>query len=78
MAEQVNHPEHYGGEGSPFEVIKIIEAYNIGFCDGNVLKYLLRWRNKDGMQDLYKCRWYLDRFIKEQEEIQAHDSNSSR
>lgn len=78
MSEKVNHPKHYGGEDNPYEVIKIIEAYSLGFCDGNVLKYLLRWRSKNGIEDLRKALWYLDRFIKEQEEIQAHDSNSSR
>ena len=63
--DPVNHPTHYVNNG--IEVIDIIEAYNLGFCDGNVLKYLLRWRNKDGMQDLRKAMWYLDRFIKSQE-----------
>ncbi len=41
----------------------IIEAYDLGFCDGNVIKYVLRWKNKDGLQDLKKALWYLNRMI---------------
>lgn len=41
----------------------IIEAYDLGFCDGNVIKYVLRWKNKDGLQDLNKALWYLTRMI---------------
>lgn len=60
--DPVNHPTHYLAGG--FEVMDIIEAYKLDFCEGNVLKYLLRWRRKDGLQDLKKAAWYLDRLIK--------------
>jgi hypothetical protein len=34
-----------------------------GFLEGNVIKYLWRWREKNGLEDLKKARWYLDRLI---------------
>ena len=39
--EQVNHPEHYGGEGNTYEAINIIESYDMNFNLGNVIKYTL-------------------------------------
>ena len=65
MTDQVNHPTHYGGEDNPFEVIKIIEYYDLGFHLGNVLKYILRAGKKDEtIQELKKAQWYLERKIK--------------
>ena len=46
------------------EPIEIIEAYDLSFHLGNVIKYVLRWGDKNGLTDLKKARWYLDRFIK--------------
>ena len=64
MKEQVNHPHHYGGAENPHEPIKVIEAYNLNFCIGNVIKYVLRAGKKGSkIQDLKKARWYLDREI---------------
>jgi hypothetical protein len=64
----VHHPKHYGGKDNPYEAIKIIEAYNMDFKTGNVIKYLLRYKDKNGIEDLWKAHWYLTRLIKEQEE----------
>ena len=66
--ESVEHPKHYGGEGNIYEAIKIIEAYEMDFTEGNVLKYLLRYKDKNGIEDLWKAHWYLTRLIKQQEE----------
>ena len=64
MADTVNHPPHYGGGESPYEAIKVIEAWSLGFCLGNVVKYLARaGRKGDILEDLRKARWYLDREI---------------
>ena len=60
--DAVNHPPHYKSD-SGVEVIDVIEAFGLGFHEGNVIKYLLRWRQKGGIEDLRKARWYLDRFI---------------
>ncbi len=64
MSEVVEHPEHYGGADNPYEAIKVIEAWELGFHLGNVVKYLSRAGKKgDALDDLKKARWYLDRHI---------------
>lgn len=40
-----------------------IAANNIGFFEGNAIKYLTRWRDKGGIADLEKARHYLDKLI---------------
>ena len=40
--EMVNHPNHYGGEDNPYEAIKVIEAWDLGFHLGNTVKYISR------------------------------------
>ena len=67
MSEKVNHPNHYGGEDNPYEAIKIIDHYNMDFASGNVLKYLLRYKKKNGLEDLKKCEWYLKWLIQKEE-----------
>lgn len=59
----VNHPEHYGGD-TPYEAIKVIEAWDLGFNLGNTVKYIRRADHKGTpVEDLEKARWYLDREI---------------
>jgi hypothetical protein len=63
-AEAVNHPAHYTNGG--IEVIDAIDAWGLGFCDGNAVKYIARAGKKDPtktVEDLQKARWYLDRLI---------------
>lgn len=64
--EAVEHPAHYGGEANPCEAIKVIDAWGLGFCLGNVVKYVSRAGRKPGeaeLKDLKKARWYLDHEI---------------
>lgn len=62
--ETVDHPAHYGGADNPYEAIKVIEAWDLGFCLGNTVKYISRAGKKgDHLEDLRKARWYLDREI---------------
>jgi hypothetical protein len=64
MADSVNHPDHYGGAENPYEAIKVVEAWGLNFCLGNVIKYISRAGKKGGaLEDLKKARWYLDREI---------------
>ena len=69
--DKVNHLTHY--TSTKIETIDIIqdkltaEAFE-GFCIGNVLKYLTRYRQKNGLEDLQKARWYLDKIIRVKEE----------
>jgi hypothetical protein len=46
-----------------YEPLKIIDHYNLDFREGNVLKYLLRWRKKNGVEDLRKAADYLNKLI---------------
>lgn len=62
--EYVNHPAHYKSKG--FEVIDVIEAYDLDFCLGNVVKYVLRAGKKSAdtkLQDLEKAEFYIKRAI---------------
>lgn len=74
MIDQINHPRHYGGEDNPYEAIKVIEAWGLGFNLGNTVKYISRAGKKDPLalaEDLKKARWYLDREISNQEKANA-------
>lgn len=63
MREMVNHPSHYQSK-SGIEVINVIEAFDLGFNLGNVVKYILRCGKKDSdIQELKKAKWYLEREI---------------
>ena len=59
----VNHPPHYGGD-TIYEAIKVIEAWELGFCLGNTVKYISRCGKKgDEIEVLKKAKWYLEREI---------------
>lgn len=66
--DMVNHPKHYQTKNG-LEAIDVIEAFTIDLQGGeatntgNVLKYMCRWKHKNGIEDLKKARWYLDRLI---------------
>lgn len=71
-AEAVDHPAHYGGADNPYEAIKVIQAWGLGFCLGNTVKYIARVGKKDAaLEDLKKARWYLDHEIKTLEAMDA-------
>ena len=68
MKEAVNHPTHYGGKGNVYEAIKVIEAWELDFCLGDVIKYISRAGKKDSakeLEDLNKALWYLNRRIEQ-------------
>ena len=64
--DRVNHPPHYN-QGK-YEVLDVIEdALGDGYPDylqGNILKYMLRYKFKNGIEDLQKAEFYLKRLIK--------------
>jgi hypothetical protein len=73
-ASNVDHPAHYGGAENPHEAIKVIEAWGLGFCLGNAVKYISRAGKKgDAVEDLKKARWYLDREISNREKSLGKD-----
>jgi hypothetical protein len=57
--DMISHPPHY--QGSKWESIEIIEALGNQFRLGNALKYIFRHAKKNGVEDLKKARWYLER-----------------
>ncbi len=67
--DMVSHPPHYQSEHG-LEVIDVIEAFTadlqgIEATDtGNILKYMCRWKHKNGLEDLEKAKWYLKHLIK--------------
>lgn len=66
--ESVVHPPHYGGVDNPYEAIKVIVAWELGFCLGNTVKYISRAGKKDPakeIEDLEKAKFYLEYHIKE-------------
>ena len=66
----VIHPQHYGGKNNPYEAIKVIEAWEVGFNLGNTLKYISRAGKKDNIiQDLEKALFYLDREIQNRKKL---------
>ena len=52
---------HY--KGKTIQPVQYIHANNLGFCEGNVVKYITRWREKAGLQDLQKVKHYVDLLI---------------
>jgi hypothetical protein len=68
--EYINHPQHYGGVNNTFEPIKIIEHYELNFIEGSILKYLLRYKKKNGLEDLKKAQWYLNHLIEKNTQTQ--------
>jgi hypothetical protein len=69
VKDNVNHPSHYT-QGA-IECIDAIKEATKGLfgieavCTGNIIKYVWRWKFKNGVEDLRKAEWYLQRLIKE-------------
>ena len=70
MEDKISHPSHYTGGG--IETIDFIEAKNLNFNLGNVIKYISRCGHKKSkglsndakaLQDLQKAKWYIEREI---------------
>ena len=59
--------EHYK-QFKNFEPWDVIEAWGLGYLDGNALKYISRWRHKDGVRDLQKAVHYLEKLIEQKKE----------
>lgn len=52
---------HYKSQA--IQPVEYIHANNIGYFEGNVIKYVTRWKNKNGVQDLEKAKHYLELLI---------------
>jgi len=56
-------PKHYGST----VLMDYLISHQIGFAEGNICKYVVRWREKDGLKDLEKARIYLNALIAHEE-----------
>ena len=63
----VNNPAHYQGEVECIDAIKssMSKQQYIGYLKGNIIKYIWRFERKNGLEDLQKSEWYIQRLIKE-------------
>lgn len=63
--DNVNHPSHYDGEIECIDAMIQTQGVEVvkGFCIVNAFKYLWRWKNKNGVEDVKKAKWYLDKFL---------------
>ena len=67
MNDAVNHPQHYTQGG--IECIDALEAATVGLtgieavCTANAIKYLWRWKFKNGAEDIKKAIWYLNKLL---------------
>lgn len=63
MARDATNPDYY--KQGNLQCIEVIGCFadTQDFCMGNIIKYLWRWRGKNGLEDLQKARWYLDKLI---------------
>ena len=77
--DMVNHPSHYT-QGN-IECIDAITAAVTGLtgmeavCTGNIIRYIWRWKHKNGLEDVKKCRWYIDKLI---EEIEGQENGTKK
>lgn len=69
IKDNVNHPNHYTqGSVECIEALKAATSNLKGIeaiCTANAIKYLWRWKDKNGIEDLNKAKWYIDRLIGE-------------
>lgn len=67
--EMVNHPSHYtSGKVECIDAIESATGDLTGIeavCTANIIKYVWRWKLKNGVEDLEKASWYLNKLIKE-------------
>tara|TARA_R100001163_G_C5068486_1_gene208908 strand:- start:15705 stop:15980 length:276 start_codon:yes stop_codon:yes gene_type:complete len=56
----VNHPKHYN---QGIEMWDYAYSHDLDFFEGNIVKYVTRWKDKGGIEDLYKAKQYLDKLI---------------
>lgn len=69
MNDNVTNPAHY--TGGKIECVEAIEEAVKGlegveaFYTGNAIKYLWRWKKKNGREDLKKAKWYIDKLLEE-------------
>jgi hypothetical protein len=65
MDENQNiNPAHY--KTGNIEVIDYILDKDFNYIEGNIIKYVSRWRHKNGVEDLMKAQWYINKLLGEE------------
>ena len=73
--ENIEHPSHYN---RGIEMWDYAHSHDLSFFEGNIVKYVTRWKDKNGVEDLYKAKQYLDKLIQlEQIEENKEIGNNS-
>jgi hypothetical protein len=60
MNDEIHHPKHYT---QGIECWDYIVSHEMGYLEGNIIKYVTRYKDKGGVEDLFKARAYLDRLV---------------
>lgn len=77
MPDTINHPAHY--TAGVIECIDAIAAATEGLngieavCTANAIKYLWRWKRKNGAEDLKKAIWYIERLLQDVKPVPEHE-----
>jgi hypothetical protein len=58
-------PNHYAKY--KIEPISFIVENELDYCQGNIIKYIMRYKDKNGLEDLYKAEWYIKELIRRNE-----------
>lgn len=61
MSANDHGPNHY--KDKPMQVWDYVVSNNLGYLEGNVIKYISRWRQKNGVEDLRKAKHYIEKLI---------------
>jgi len=70
--DNIKNPPHYAN--NKIEPIDYIIANGLTYCEGNVVKYISRWRRKGGMEDLKKAKQYIDFIIEKEGTLKVTDT----
>lgn len=79
MPDPIN-PAHYISPDGTMETIDVIEAFTSDLqgieavCTANALKYICRWNHKNGVEDLKKAKWYIQKLIYHLEKGETNES----
>ncbi len=75
MKNNIDHPSHYNK--GKIEIIDAIEDWNLGFHEGNIIKYIARHNHKGKpIEDLRKAKWYLERLIQQRMQENQFESEN--
>jgi|TARA_R100000482_G_C5089041_1_gene129898 hypothetical protein len=73
--DQINHPDHYN---QGIETTDYICSWGMDFCEGNIVKYVTRYKLKGGLEDLRKAQWYLELLISQSENLEKSKHSYSK